>query len=61
MQFSADFVALHAHEADVFRAERKFDLRRNAQERDSGAEATSPVPSTRRHRWGHRAPRLALR
>jgi hypothetical protein len=61
MQFSADFVVLHAHEADVLRAEWELGLRGEAGERGSGGEGPSPESAARRHHWGHRSPRLALR
>ncbi|MDQ0894186.1 hypothetical protein [Agromyces ramosus] len=61
MQFSADFVAMHSHEADVLRAERELGLRAESRERGSGGEGPSPEPVTRRHHRGHRALRLALR
>jgi len=35
MQFSADFVALGLHQADVHRAEREIGLRMAAEERGS--------------------------
>lgn len=62
MQFSADFVALHAHQTDVLRAEWELGLQRDAEERGSGDAVASPEP-VRRHRrhHAHRAPRLALR
>ena len=63
MQFSADFVALHAHQADVHRAEQELGLRMAAAERGSGGAGASPEPARRRrhHRGLHRVPRLALR
>jgi hypothetical protein len=61
MQFSADFVVLHAHEADVFRAEQELGLRAEAGERGSGGEGPSPERAARPHHRGHRVPRLALR
>ena len=61
MQFSADFVALGMHRADVQHAERELGLRRSAEERrgdDAGASSATVVH--RRHRSHHRAPRLAI-
>ncbi len=63
MQFSADFVALGIHQADVRRAELELGLRMAAAERasdDAGASSES-VARHRRLRGHHRAPRLALR
>lgn len=60
MQFSADFMALHAHQSDVHRAEWELGLRRAVDESGSGDAGASPEPA-RRHRRMHRAPRLALR
>ena len=59
MQFSADFMALHAHQSDVHHAERELGLRRAADEAGSDGAGASPEPARRRHL--HRAPRLALR
>jgi len=62
MQFSADFVALGMHQADVLRAEREIGRRMSAEERDSGDAGASPEPvAHRRHRAHRRAPQLALR
>jgi hypothetical protein len=62
MQFSADFVALGMHQADVRHAEWKLALQRSAEERRSGDAGASPEPAAhRRHRVHHCAPRLALR
>jgi hypothetical protein len=62
MQYSADFVALGMHRADVQHAERELGLRRDAAERgQDDAGASSPVVAHRAHRGHHRAPRLALR
>lgn len=60
MQFSADFMALHAHQNDVHRAERQLGLQRGIDEAGSDDVGASPEPA-RRHRRMHRAPRLALR
>lgn len=61
MQYSADFVALGMHRADVQHAERELGLRRSADERDpDDAGASSAVVSRRAHRGHHRAPRLAI-
>ena len=60
MQYSADFVALGMHQAEVRHAERELGLRRSAEERgadDAGASSRA----VHRRPWGrHRAPRLAL-
>jgi hypothetical protein len=61
MQFSADFVVLHAHEADVFRAEQELGLRAEAGEPGSGGEGPSPELGARRHHRGLHFPSLALR
>ena len=62
MQFSADFVAMGAHRADVFAAERAISRRMAAEERGSGDAGASPEPvAHRRHRAHRRAPQLALR
>jgi len=63
MQFSADFVALGLHQADVHRAERELGLRMAAEERGSDDAGASPEPVAHRraHRGHHRVPRLALR
>jgi hypothetical protein len=60
MQFSADFMALHAHQNDVHRAERELGMRRAADETGSDDAVASPEPA-RRHRRLHWSPRLALR
>lgn len=60
MQYSADFVALGMHRADVQHAERELGLRRSAEERradDAGASRAAVVHRRRSH---HRAPRLAI-
>ncbi|HEX6366331.1 MAG TPA: hypothetical protein VF000_09315 [Agromyces sp.] len=60
MQYSADFVAIGMHRADVQRAELRL-ARQVLMERDS-AGAPAPVePAPRRLRGHGRAPRLALR
>ena len=61
MQYSADFVALHTHQATVQIAERRMAFRRAAEERGSGDVEASPEPAGRRHRHARHAPRLALR
>ncbi|GAA1800720.1 hypothetical protein [Agromyces neolithicus] len=61
MQYSADFVALHSHHANVQVAERQMAFRRAAEERGSGDAGASPEPAGRRHRAARHAPRLALR
>jgi len=62
MQFSADFVALGMHQADVLRAEREIGRRMSAEERGSDDTGASPEPSMhRRHRAHGRTPQLALR
>lgn len=62
MQFSADFVAIGTHRADVFAAEREISRRMAAEERGSGDAGASPEPvAHRRHRAHRRAPQLALR
>lgn len=62
MQFSADFVALGMHQADVRHAEREIGRRMSAEERGSGDTEASPEPAAhRRHRTHRRALRLALR
>lgn len=62
MQYSADFVVLGMHRADVQHAERELGLRRSAEDRgEGGAGASSPAVAHRAHRGQHRAPRLALR
>lgn len=62
MQFSADFVALGMHQADVRRAEREIGRRMSAEERGSDDAGASPeLAAHRRHRTHHRALRLALR
>ena len=58
VQYSADYVALHTHEANVHVAERRMAFRRAAEERGSGDAGASPEPAVRRR---HHAPRLALR
>ncbi|WP_157006297.1 hypothetical protein [Agromyces laixinhei] len=63
MQFSADFVAMHAHQHDVFVAQRELGLRPDA---DEMRDAVPPAEPARhhgrgRHHRAHRAPRLALR
>jgi hypothetical protein len=45
MQFSADFVALGLHQADVHRAERELGLRMAAEERGSDDAGASSEPS----------------
>ncbi|MFB9307959.1 hypothetical protein BJY17_002572 [Agromyces hippuratus] len=60
MQFSADFMALHAHQTDVHRAERELGMQRAVDEAGSGGAGASPEPARRRGHL-HRAPRLALR
>lgn len=59
MQYSADFVALGMHRADVQHAERELGLRRSAEERKADGVGASPANAVRRHRSHHRAPRLA--
>ncbi|KRC61659.1 hypothetical protein ASE14_12545 [Agromyces sp. Root81] len=59
MQFSADFIALHAHQSDVHRAERELGLQRGIDEVGSDDAGASSEPVLRRRL--HRAPRLALR
>ena len=44
MQFSADFVALGLHQADVHRAERELGLRMAAEERGSDDAGASSEP-----------------
>ena len=62
MQFSADFVALGLHQADVHRAEREIGLRMAAEERGSDDAGASSEPVAHRSHRGHRrAPRHALR
>ena len=62
MQFSADFVALGLHQADVHRAEREIGLRMAAEERGSDDAGASSEPVAHRSHHGHRlALRLALR
>ncbi|MCD2440741.1 hypothetical protein LQ757_00470 [Agromyces sp. SYSU K20354] len=63
MQYSADFVALHTHEANVRVAERRMAFRRAAEERDSidAGASDGGVTASRRHHHVRRAPRLALR
>ena len=58
MQFSADFVALGLHQADVYRAERELGLRMAAEERGSDDAGASSEPVAHR---SHHAHRLALR
>ena len=61
MQFSADFVALGMHQADVRHAERELGLRRSAEERGADDAGASSAAVMHRRPWGrHRAPRLAL-
>lgn len=61
MQYSADFVALGMHQADVRHAERELGLRRSAEERGADDAGASSVARAHRRPWGqHRAPRLAL-
>ncbi len=61
MQYSADFVAIGMHQADVRQAERELGLRRSAEERGTGdAGASSGARAHHRVRGAHRAPRLAL-
>ncbi|MEV1128505.1 hypothetical protein [Agromyces sp. NPDC049794] len=60
MQFSADFIALGTHRADVRAAEHELGLRMSARERGADdADASSAVASERR-RSHRRAPRLAF-
>ena len=62
MQFSADFVALGLHQADVHRAERELGLRMAAEERGSDDAGASSGPVAHRSHRGHRrALRLAVR
>jgi hypothetical protein len=61
VQYSADFVALHTHEANVHVAERRMAFRRAAEERGSGDAGASPEPAARRRHHARHAPRLALR
>jgi hypothetical protein len=62
MQFSADFVAIGMHQADVLRAEREIGRRMSAEERGSSdAGALSEPVVRRRHRAQRRSPHLALR
>ena len=56
MQFSADFVVIGSHRADVLAAEREISRRMAADERGSGDAGASPEPVAHR-----RAPQLALR
>lgn len=60
MQFSADLVALHMHDAHVRSSEREFAVRRSIEERRSG-DATSSPEAPSRSRGHHFAVRLALR
>ncbi|WP_350348227.1 hypothetical protein ABIQ69_16585 [Agromyces sp. G08B096] len=61
MQYSAELVTMHLHEANVLRAEREIGLRRSVDDQ-AGADDAAPAPATaRRHRRAHRLPRLALR
>lgn len=61
MQYSADFVALGMHQADVRHAERELALRRSAEERGTDDAGASFMAGAHRRPWGrHRAPRLAL-
>ena len=62
MQFSADFVALGLHQADVYRAERELGLRMGAAARGSDDGGGSSEPVAHRSHPGHRrALRLAVR
>ena len=62
MQFSADFVALGLHQADVLRAEHEIGRRLSAEERRAADAAVSTKPAPHRLlRAGGRSPRLALR
>ena len=61
MQYSADFVALHTHEANVHVAERQMAFRRAAEDRGSGDAEASPEPAVRHSHHARHAPRLALR
>ena len=65
MQFSADFVVLGSHRADVLAAEREISRRMAADERGTDDAGASSVPVAhrvhRRHRAHRRAPQLALR
>lgn len=61
MQYSADFVALGMHRADVQHAERELGLRRSVEERGQDDAGASSPAVARRHRSHHPAPRLALR
>jgi hypothetical protein len=60
MQYSADFVALGMHRADVQHAEREIGLRRSAEGRDGDDVGASSAVVVHRHRSHRRAPRLAL-
>lgn len=63
MQFSADYLALGMHRADVLRAERELGLLRSAEERRSRGTGASPEPvlAHQRRRTHQHAPRFALR
>ena len=62
MQFSADFVALGMHQADVLRAEREIGRRLSADERRSAGTAVSTGPASYPSpRADRRSPQLALR
>ena len=62
MQFSADFVVIGSHRADVLAAVREISRRMAADERGSDDAGASPAPVAHRRRRAHRrAPQLALR
>jgi hypothetical protein len=65
MQFSADFVVIGSHRADVLAAEREISRRMAADERGADDAGASPAPVAhrvhRRRRAHRRAPQLALR
>ena len=61
MQFSAGFVALGTHQADVLRAEHEIGRRLSAEERRAADAAVSTKPASDRLRAGGRSPQLALR
>lgn len=60
MQYSADLLVMHVHDADVRRAEVELDRRRQAAERATAPGAATEA-SARHRRHSARAPRLALR
>lgn len=60
MQFSADFIALGTHRADVRAAEHELGLRLSAQGREADDADASSVVVPERRRSHRRAPRLAF-